>query len=470
MPTLTKLHIAELKELLPNKISIPSDTAVKHNEIMFYLNNHPADAICFAESEEDVIAAVNYCVKNKLPLIPYGSGTSVEGHTTAIHGGICLNVSKMKAILEFSPDDSFVTVQPGISYNELNDYLLPHGFHFPVEAGWGASIGGMVATNASGAGAVNAGSMAKNVTSCALIIYKNNHACKINTGSKSLKSSAGYNLNNLIIGSEGTLGVITAVTLRIRSNHQHQKTIISQFPDIYQAINAVIALKRTVRFHRVELMDQLQTEASIAYSKIDLLDKKLNTLLIELAGNHKAVAEEIEIINNYLHNNHALNIKVLNENEQVKNIWMMRKNALPAAIQFIDKNKKALNTDICVPLSKLADCIHACYKHLQDAKIIAPLVAHVGDGNFHFSIVVDPNDANEMQVVKEFNRKVINEALKYEGSCTGEHGIGIGKIDYLEQEHGDLIFLMRHIKNTFDPYHIFNPGKIFHPQEINLNT
>ncbi|HLB42184.1 MAG TPA: FAD-linked oxidase C-terminal domain-containing protein [Gammaproteobacteria bacterium] len=464
MPILAPEYLDDLHKLLPNKVSTFLEDIKKHSGHMFYLSDFPPDAVCYPESEQDVMTVINYCIMKKIPLIPYGSGTSVEGHTAAINRGICLNMSKMNGILEFSPSDHYVTVQPGISYNDLNDYLHPHGVHFPVEAGWGASIGGMVATNASGAGATDAGSMAKNVACCTLIVYNNGQACKITTGSKSLKSSAGYNLNNLVIGSEGTLGIITAVTLRIRSNFMCQKTIICQFSAINQAIDFVITMKKNVHFRRVELMDQLQSEACIAYSGIYFLNKDMNTLIIELAGNNEAVAEEIDMVTQYLFNNKATNIQIINNAEQARTVWMMRKNALPAVIKFIDKNKKAINTDISVPLSKLAECIDACYLHVKNAGIIAPLVAHVGDGNFHFTILVNPNNKKEMQLVKRLNNKVIEEALKRGGSCTGEHGIGIGKIPYLEQEHGDLIFLMRHIKNIFDPLGIFNPGKIIRMQ------
>ena len=215
----------------------------------------------------------------------YGSGTSVEGHTAAVQGGICLDVSCMKRILGFSPKDGYITVQPGISYNELNDYLDPHGFHFPVEAGRGASIGGMFSTNASGAGATDTGSMAKNVLGCSIVTYKDSHATKITTGTKTLKSSAGYNLTSLFIGSEGTLGVVSEITLKVRKHFKCNKTITSQFNEIEDAINFVVAMKGQVQFRRIELLDKLQTDACVSYSNVPRISYNKNTILIELAGN-----------------------------------------------------------------------------------------------------------------------------------------------------------------------------------------
>jgi D-lactate dehydrogenase (cytochrome) len=450
----------ELKKLLPNKITFELDELQRHSNYSYYLSNFLPDAVYYSETEEDVIQIVNLCLEKKIPLIPYGSGTSVEGHTAAIHGGICLDMSKMNKVIDFCPEDLYVTVQPGISYNELNKYLESFDFHFPVEAGWGASIGGMTATNASGAGATDTGSMAKNVLSCDIIVYKNNKACKITTGTKSLKSSAGYNLNNLFIGSEGTLGVFTKITLRIRKNFYKSCTICCQFDEIKEAIEFITSIKGQVQFRRAELMDKLQTEVSANYSSIDFLNKNLNTIIIELAGNEQILKEEVQIIKNYLQDKPVTNFKMFNTKQQSEKLWMMRKNARPAAIQIINKNKKAINTDVSVPLSKLAECIAASYKHMEQAGIKAPLVAHVGDGNFHFTVLVDPEDENEMQIVKEFNEKIVSEALNLSGSCTGEHGIGVGKIASLEKEHGDIIFLMKTIKKAIDPYEIFNPGKI----------
>lgn len=456
---ITTQLLDELIKLLPKKITTAPDELKKHGGNLFYISHAP-DVVCYPESDEDVVKVVNFCLKNQIPLIPYGSGTSVEGHTAAVRGGICLDMSKMDKVLEFNPDDGYVVVQPGIPYNKLNEFLEPHGFHFPVEAGWGASIGGMTATNASGAGATDAGSMTKNVLSCSVVVHKDGAAAKIKTGTKSPKSSAGYNLTSLFVGSEGTLGVFTDVTLKVRKNFDSCNTIVCQFDDLQEVVRFVIAMKGRVQFRRVELMDKLQTDACMDYSGIDTLCKNKNTLIIELSGNKSTVQEETGLIKEALAKTKAVNLQLFPDRKSAEKIWMMRKNACNAAIKHLDPTKKAIATDVSVPLSKLADCINACYQHMSKFGINAPLVAHVGDGNFHFTVLVDPNNEKELQAANAFNKLIVLEALKVGGTCTGEHGVGLGKMPYLRDEHGDSLSVMKTIKEAMDPAGIFNPGKI----------
>lgn len=467
---LTREHLNELEKIFPEKILTQDDEIRKHSGSLFYISQSQFEAIFYAETHEDVIKLVNFCIKKKIPLIPYGSGTSVEGHASPINGGICLNLSKMKKVIEFKPEDGYVVVQPGLSYNELNHFLDQHKYHFPVEAGSGASIGGMTSTNASGAGATDSGSMLKNVMGCQVVVCKEGKATQIRTGTKSPKSSAGYNLTHLFIGSEGTLGVLTEITLKIRKNFPCHNTICCQFDEIKDAINFVISMKGLVQFRRVELLDQLQTEACLKYSNILHLDSEKNTIIVELAGNEVAVSEESELIVCSLRKNRGVNIKIFNDKESSQQIWLMRKNACPAAINYIDKNKKAMATDVSVPLSNLRECITNCYVHMQRMGLKAPLVAHIGDGNFHFTILVDPGNRKEVEKALDFNRCVVKEALKLGGTCTGEHGIGVGKKEYLEMEHGDSLFLMRALKEAIDPFNIFNPGKIVEPRPEFLNS
>lgn len=463
---LSPCQIKALKKLLKNKISTSMNDLKKHSQNQFFSKNYLSDAICYAESENDILILTDFCIENKIPIIPYGSGTSVEGHTVPIYGGICLNLSKMDSIIEFNPKDHYVVVLPGLAYNKLNEFLAPHGFYFPVEAGWGASIGGMVATNASGAGATDSGSMAQNILGATIITYKKNRACKLNLGTKSLKSSAGYNLTNLFVGSEGTLGIITEVSLKIRKIPSFNFTICAQLEEINQAVDFVIAMKHKVRFRKVELLDRLQTKACLLYSNIEMFDHNKNTILIELSGIEGIVKNELETITTYLKKNHGVNIQVFKDKKSAEFIWMMRKNACPAAISLMGKGKKAIATDVSVPLSKLAECINNCYVHMKKLNFSAPLVSHIGDGNFHFTLLVDPNDKNELKKSQEFNKMIIDEALKYKGTCTGEHGIGLGKKSSLINQHGENLFLMCKIKEALDPYNIFNPGKIFDFESI----
>lgn len=459
---LTSDQLMKLKELLPDKVFNDSNIIIKHSGNQFYTTNYYPDAVCYPDTIEDILKITQFCIDNRISLIPYGSGTSVEGHLAAINGGVTVNLSKLNKVIEFSPEDNLVIVEPGIAYNQLNNYLEQYGYHFPVEAGWGASIGGMVSTNASGAGAVDSGSMGKNVLGCNVVVYDNNSNAKIiKTGTKSVKSSAGYNLTSLFVGAEGTLGIITQITLKIRKNFDATNTICCQFDDIEKAIRFVIDMKSKVHFRRAELMDRLQTNACIEFSKINYLNKDYFTILIELAGNKLAVNEEADIIMEYLKNKEALNIKHYPDSSSAKELWMVRKNACPAAISYLGPNKKAMATDISVPISHLANCIKECYKKMDTFGIKAPLVAHIGDGNFHFTVLLDPNNLIEMQKAKEFNASLVEESLRHGGTCTGEHGVGCGKIPYVEKEHGDCLFLMENLKKSFDPKNIFNPGKIF---------
>ena len=452
--------IEQLRRLLPEAVSIDPVDLKLHSGNTFYISSSPPDVICYPKTVDDVLKIIDFCIINKIPVIPYGSGTSVEGHTAAIYGGICLDMKKMNTILEVNLEDSYVRVQPGIPYNELNAALATYGFHFPVEAGWGASIGGMVATNASGAGATDAGAMSKNVRSCEVVVYKHGKAAKVTTGTTSTKSSAGYNLTNLFVGSEGTLGVITEITLQIRKNFPVHHTICCQFNEISQAINFVTSMKGIVQFRRAELMDKLQTEACLKFSGVPGLEKDKHTIIVEIAGNIGSVEEQIALLHTYLLTHEAINITTFESMHAAANIWMMRKNACLAAIQLIDSSKKAMATDISVPTSKLFNCILACYEHMQTLKLRAPLVAHVGDGNFHFTLIIDPSNSEELRLATEFNTRIVGEALKFGGTCTGEHGIGLGKIAHLHKQHADTIFLMEGIKCILDPENIFNPGKI----------
>ncbi len=450
----------ELRQLFPDKIITDHDTLNRYSGSMSYLDGFPPDAIFLPTDEQEIIEIVDFCIKHKVPLIPYGSGTSVEGHTAAEQGGICLDMRALNGIIELNTADGYVVVQAGLAYNELNRFLEQHGFHFPVEAGWGATIGGMMATNASGAGAVDAGSMSKNILNCDVIVYEGERAKKIHVGTRSPKSSAGYNLLNLFIGSEGTLGIFTEITLKIRKNFTHDCTIICQFEEIEDAVNFVVSAKSHVNFRRAEFLDKLQTRACVAYSSINFLNEDQHTLLIELASNPIVVEEEVKTVKKYLEANNANSIKIFLDKASAEKIWMMRKNAAYAARQLLGPTKSIMVTDVSVPLSQLPHCIAACYKHLALCNVEAILVAHIGDGNFHFGMAIDPTNPQELTKAKKFSDLVIKEGLKAGGTCTGEHGIGSGKKDYLEIEHSTSLFLMRKIKQAFDPYNIFNPGKI----------
>jgi D-lactate dehydrogenase (cytochrome) len=450
----------ELKAIFKNKVYTDSAHIEAHTATLFHTVQQAPDVVCYPENEGDVMAVVDFCLQNNMALIPYGSGTSVEGHTAALNGGICLDMSKMKNVLEFNPQDGYVIVEPGLAYNELNDYLERYGYYFPVEAGWGASIGGMAATNASGAGAVDYGSMSRNVICAEVVTYDENKATKIKLGSLAPKSSAGYDLKSIFLGSEGTLGVFTSLGLKIRKKLSSQVTMTCQFASLKDAIDFVIETKKEINFRKVELLDQRLTAACICYSNVNYLVDSKCTVLLELAGNIAQVQCEKNIIIEYLQRKNINDYYIFEQQEEVRNVWMMRKYACQAAIAMYGENKKIISTDVSVPMSKLFSCIEACYRHMDNMQIMASLVAHVGDGNFHFIILVDPEDDEVIHLAHEFHSMVINEGLNHNGTCTGEHGIGLGKKGYLHAEKRASYFLMQRVKMLFDPKNIFNPGKV----------
>lgn len=460
----------QLLNLLPNKIFISDVELEKHAHSDFYLNQKP-EAVCYPNSEEDVITVMNFCQKHKVTLIPYGAGTSVEGQVAAIHGGICLDMSQMNRVLEVNVIAGYVTVEPGIAYHELNKQLLPYGLYFPVEAGYGATIGGMTATNASGAGALDAGSMRQNVRCCEVIVYdKNGKAQKLKTGTLASKTSADLDLKSLFVGSEGTLGVITKITLNVRKKLAHTYTIVCQPDDVTHAINLYTTFKDEIRFRRIEWMDALQMKTCLAYEKyaekakpfrelVNLEEK--NLLLIELGGSKNSLDLEYALLSEALKKAN-IQTQVYYDEVSAQPIWLMRKHAGSAAIDYLGQGyKKGKATDTAVPLDKLAAYLADCYAHMALMHIHAPTILHLGQANVHFKLLMDVNDLEDKERVEAFDAFITKTALKYGGTCTGEHGIGCGyKQKFLEQEFGPTyIELVQSIKNMLDRNNILNTGK-----------
>ncbi|KAF2069291.1 hypothetical protein CYY_009389 [Polysphondylium violaceum] len=433
-----------------------------HGKDFSYHERQNPDAIFYPLNEEEVIKFVEICKRFKIPIIPYGSGTSLEGHTIATNGGISIDFRNMRKILQICGDDLYCIVQPGISYGDLNEELKKQGYFFPVDPGPGASIGGMVGTSCSGTHAVRYGTMKDNVLSLRVILPNTN---LVNTRSKAKKSSAGYDLTHLFIGSEGTLGITTEATLKIVPLPESTRVSMVTFDDIQSASNTVIkTIQSGVHIGRVELMDEVMMKAVNMASGSSFSEKP--TLLFEFEGSEAVVQEQIEKVELISKNFNALEFKFSKTDEEKDGLWLARKIALWSS-KVLRPTSEVWITDACVPISELSNVIEATKKDIKKTSLLAPLVAHAGDGNFHLFILFDPTKPNEVKEAKFINHNLVDRSIKVNGTCTGEHGVSFGKIKYLDQELGhEAVHLMKTIKKAIDPDNIMNPGKIITVEEF----
>ncbi|MEE3634400.1 FAD-linked oxidase C-terminal domain-containing protein [Pseudomonas sp. AL 58] len=415
------------------------------------------DAVAYAHSVEDISAILKLCHEHRVPVIPYGSGSSLEGHLLAVQGGISLDVSRMDQVLSFQPEDLSITVQPGITRKALNEYLRTSGLFFPIDPGADASIGGMCATRASGTNAVRYGTMRENVLGLNAVLADGR---LLRSGSKAKKSSAGYDLARLFIGSEGTLGVISEVTLKLHPQPEAISAAVCSFDSVEGAVQTVIeTIQLGIAVARAELVDRLAIQALNHYSKLTLQESP--TLFLEFHGNAASVAEQAKTVQDLAASNGGMDFKWATQQEERNRLWSARHNALFAFLQ-LKPGCRALSTDVCVPLSKLADCVSATEQDLRQSYLPAPIFGHVGDGNFHVCLLLDPNNPAELAEAERLNHAIVHRALAAGGTCTGEHGVGLHKIDFLVEEHGQVaIDTMRAIKQALDPLNQMNPGKIF---------
>jgi D-lactate dehydrogenase (cytochrome) len=395
------------------------------------------------------------CAEHGMPIIPFGVGTSLEGQVAALHGGICIDVSKMNQVLRVSAEDMDVTVQAGVTRKQLNEHLRDSGLFFPIDPGADASLGGMTATRASGTNAVRYGTMRENVLALTVVLADGRI---IRTARRSRKSSAGYDLTRLFVGSEGTLGIITEVTVRLHGIPEAISSAVCSFPTIEDAVHTVIETIQTgVPVARMELLDEVQVGACNAYSKLDLPVQP--TLFFEFHGTEASVAEQAERVGAIAEGWNGGGFKWATKPEDRSKLWEARHKAYYAAIS-LKPGCKGWPTDVCVPISRLAECISETKKDLASSSMIAPLVGHVGDGNFHLVYLVDPDKPEEIAEATRLNDRMVLRALAMDGTCTGEHGVGYGKMDYLVAEHGEAIAVMRQIKQALDPRNLMNPGKM----------
>ncbi len=447
--------LSELRDLLGDRLSTAPAVLEQHGRDESYHRPYPPDAVAFARSTEEVSAIVKACAAHRAPVIPFGTGTSLEGHVAALQGGVCIDLGQMNRIVAVNEGDLDATVEAGVTRKQLNEHLRHSGLFFPIDPGADASLGGMAATRASGTNAVRYGTMRENVLGLTVVLADGR---VIRTGGRARKSAAGYDLTRLFVGSEGTLGVITEVTLRLYGIPEAISAAVAAFPTIEDAVNTVIlTIQSGVPVARIELLDEVQMDAVNRYAKLDYPVQP--TLFFEFHGTTRGVVEQAERVQAIAAEFGAGDFRWATRPEDRNRLWQARHDAYYAA-RALRPGAKGWATDVCVPISRLAECISETKDDIRKSKLLAPIVGHVGDGNFHLSFVVDPDDPEEMAEARRLNERMVMRALALGGTCTGEHGIGYGKLDFLSAEHGEAVDVMRLLKTALDPDNRMNPGKV----------
>jgi len=455
-PAASHAVIASLHQLLGDRLSTAALVREKHGKDASWHPCVPPDAVAFAQSTEEVSEIIKLCARHKVPVIPFGSGTGVEGNVVALRGGVSLDLSQMNRILQVSTGDLDATVQAGVTHQQLNEHLRGSGLFFSVDPGANATIGGMAATRASGTNSVRYGTMRENVLSLEVVLPD---GCVIRTARRARKSAAGYDLTRLFVGSEGTLGVITEVTVRLYGVPAAISSAVCSFPSVEAAVNVVIkTIQAGVPMARIELADPVQMGAINKYSKLDL--PVAPTLWLEFHGTEQGVVEQAKMVQAIASEHGGADFSWTTKPEDRDKLWRARHD-VAYAVKALREGGQLWVTDVCVPISRLTECITETQKDLAASFLPAPIVGHAGDGNFHVCFVLNPSDPKEMAEAERLNERVVHRALSLDGTCTGEHGIGCGKIDFLIAEHGDAMSVMHAIKKAIDPDNIMNPGKIF---------
>lgn len=451
--------IADLKIRFGQQLSTNTAVCEQHGHTMTWLANQPPDAVLTVQDKHDVAAAVEICNQHHMPVIAFGIGSSLEGQLNAPFGGLCIDMHAMDAILQVNNEDLTVTVQPGVTREHLNHYLRDTGLFFPIDPGANASIGGMVATRASGTNAVRYGTM-KDVVLALEVVTANGDI--VRTGTRAKKSAAGYDLTRLMIGSEGTLGIVTEITLKRFGISECIGSGICHFPTIEDACQAVmLTIQMCLPIARIELLDALQIKACNQYDNLSLTETP--TLFVEFHGTEASVQEQAQIFTEIIEEFGGKDFSWDTNEAERKRLWQARHNAYHASSALRPK-ASALSTDACVPISRLAECVSETAKDIEASGMIGPIVGHVGDGNFHVLLLVDTDNPTEIATAEDIIGRLAKRAIEMDGTCTGEHGIGQGKQKYMQQEHGNALVLMQAIKAALDPNNILNPGKIWpHP-------
>jgi D-lactate dehydrogenase (cytochrome) len=449
--------LAELQARFGPQCSVARAVREHHGRDESPLDVPPPDAVVYAHSDEDVADAVTIAARHGLPVIAFGAGSSLEGHVLAVAGGVSLDLSRLDRVLRIDAEDLTATVQAGVTRSALNDALRGSGLFFPIDPGADATLGGMCATGASGTNAVRYGTMRENVLALTAVTAAGK---TIHTGTRARKSSAGYDLTRLLVGSEGTLAVITEVTVRLHPLPEAMSAAICHFPDVGAAVRtASLVIQSGIPIARCELLDALAVRAVNRHSKLALRESPL--LLMEFHGSTAAVREQAESVQQIATELGGGGFEWATAPEDRTRLWQARHMAYFAMLQ-LRPGARSVTTDVCVPISRLAECIERTCADLAASGLETATIGHVGDGNFHVMMLVDPDDADERARAEAANDRLTERALAMEGTCTGEHGIGLHKMRFLEREHdAETLELMRALKRAWDPGNILNPGKIF---------
>ena len=455
----------ELNELLGERLSISEAVRDHHSHDESWHPARPPDAVCFVNSAEEVSRTIAICSRHRIPVIAFGTGTGLEGGTVAHKGGICIDTLNMNAILQVNADDMDCTVQAGVTRKQLDNYLHDSGLFFPIDPGADASLGGMAATRASGTNAVRYGTMRENVLSLKVVMA---NGSIVTTGHRARKSAAGYDLTHLFIGSEGTLGIIVELTLRLHGKPEAISSARVYFDDVDGAVNTAIqTIQSGIPIARVELLGASQMKAVNEYSGTSYPEKV--ALFLEFHGSNASVKEQAETVGEICADFGGSDFEWTAYEEERREMWDARHSAAYAAMA-VKPGAKLYATDVCVPISHLADCIRETRDDVKrSADITSFLLGHIGDGNFHYVFLIDPDDPSEYELVQQLSERMVQRAIRMGGTCTGEHGIGLGKRDCLQLEFGEeAVALMRTIKSAMDPHDILNPGKLLPARQARL--
>jgi D-lactate dehydrogenase (cytochrome) len=447
--------VNELKALLGERASTARGICDQHGKDESHFPYAAPDAVVFPHTTEEVRDVVNICRRHQIPMIPYGVGTSLEGHILAVKGGVCVDLSQMNKVLAVHEADLDAVVQAGVTRKQLNEHIRHTGLFFPIDPGADATIGGMSATRASGTNAVRYGTMRENVISLTVVLADGRI---IRTAGRAKKSAAGYDLTRLFVGSEGTLGIITEVTVRLYAVQEAMSAAVCAFDSIEGCTKTVIqTIQAGVPIARVELVDATSIDCLNKYNKTDY--RVAPTLFFEFHGSKASVVEQAQLVQEIARENGGKDFQWATKAEDRSKLWEARHNAYFAGLQ-LRPGSRAVTTDVCVPISRLAECVAETVKDIANYICPVPLLGHVGDGNFHLMFLVDPAKPEETELAETFNKRLVARALAMEGTCTGEHGIGLGKQGSLRQELGEAVDVMRDIKRLFDPDNLMNPGKV----------
>ncbi len=447
--------VNELKALLGERATTARGICEQHGKDESYFAPAPPDAVVFPHTTEEVRDIVNICRRHRVPMIPYGVGTSLEGHIHATHGGVTVDLGQMNKVLAVHEADLDAVVQAGVTRKQLNEHIRHTGLFFPIDPGADATIGGMSATRASGTNAVRYGTMRENVIALTVVLADGRI---IKTAGRAKKSAAGYDLTRLFIGSEGTLGIITEVTVRLYAVQEAMSAAVCAFDSVEGCTKTVIqTIQAGVPVARCEIVDAIAVDCINKYSKTSY--RVAPTLFFEFHGTQASVVEQAQTVQEIAKENGGMDFQWATKAEDRNKLWEARHSAYYAVLQ-LRPGCRGISTDVCVPISRLAECVSESMKDVAGYVCPVPLLGHVGDGNFHLLFLVDPAKPEELELAKALNKRLVQRALAMEGTCTGEHGIGIGKQVWLREELGEAVDVMRDIKRLFDPENLMNPGKV----------